>query len=439
MPLPIPSKNEKEKEFISRCVGNPNVNEEFPDNSQRVAVCYSQWRRSKKNDSVNSESKDRSFIIKLDSEKSNIWLDETTGFLHAKAILTRSGVFDYYDEEGNLYREYRSDEEVFDEESIKTLKMKPITDDHPDEMVTVDNIKEFQIGSIGEIIEKKGTYLVSNIVITDKDMVTTILNRKEAHMSTELSCGYTCDLTPGLGIHDKDGYYTVLQKKIRYNHVSIVDRGRAGRNVRIMDRINNNNSKEHKMPEKVQFIRKAINIDSLNLDAITKVVDEESLDLVNTLSSHVDSALEVIKNVKKDRDELQGKLDQSLETVKNLKTKVDSLSNIDSPEITALLNKRRDIEDVAAKLKVDCKDKDSNTIMCDCIKAASENANLDGKSADYISARFDAVKDIVVAQQTNDANKNYANFMQQTQNLDGKKPANPREAFINKDKEQNRK
>lgn len=439
MPLPTPSKNEKEKEFVSRCVGNPTVNEEFPDNSQRVAVCYSQWRRSKKSDSADTEPGQRSFTIKLDSEKSNMWIDETTGFLHAKAILTRSGVFDYYDEEGNLYREYRSDKEVFDEESIETLKMKPITDDHPDEMVTVDNIKDFQIGTIGEIIEKKDTYLVANIVITDKNMVTTILNRKEANMSTELSCGYTCDLAPGLGIHDKDGYYTVVQKKIRYNHVSIVDRGRAGRNVRIMDNVNNKHSKEHKMPEKVQFTRQAVTLDSLKLDAITKVVDEESLELVNILSSHVDSAVEVIKSVKKDRDELQGKLDQSLETVKNLKAKVDSLSNIDSPEITALLNKRRDIEDVAAKLKVDCKDKDSNTIMCDCIKAASENAVLDGKSADYISARFDAVRDIVDAQQINDNNKEYAKFMQQTQKLDGEKNSDPRAAFIKKDKEQNRK
>lgn len=434
MPLPTPSNNEKEKEFVNRCVGNPIINKEFPDNAQRVAVCYSQWKNNKKKDSSDSER--RTFITKLDAKTSNVRLDETTGFLHAKAVLTRAGVFDYYDTEGNLYREYRSDEEVFNEESVKSLKMKPITNDHPASMVTVNNIKNLQIGSIGENIEKKDSYLIANIVITDKDMVSTILNRQALSMPTELSCGYTCDLIPGLGIHDKDGYYTFLQKNIKYNHVSIVDKGRAGRNVKIIDK-----QKESEMPEKVQvqFSRQAVKIDSIELGAIMKVVDEESLELVNMLNSYIDTAVDVIKNIKKDKDELQGKLDQSLETAKKLQTKVDSLLNIDSPEIATMLKKRKEIEDVAAILKVDCKDKDSKTIMCDCIKAASENAILDGKSDDYIAARFDAVKDIVAVQTINDNNKTYATFMHQINKLDGQTPNDPRTIFINKDKEQNRK
>lgn len=48
MPLPTPNKDEKEQEFISRCMGDKTTNKDFPDNKQRAAVCYSQWKRKDK-------------------------------------------------------------------------------------------------------------------------------------------------------------------------------------------------------------------------------------------------------------------------------------------------------------------------------------------------------------------------------------------------------
>lgn len=48
MPLPNPGKNEEKKKFIARCSGSKVMNTEYPDTKQRVAVCYSQWRKSKK-------------------------------------------------------------------------------------------------------------------------------------------------------------------------------------------------------------------------------------------------------------------------------------------------------------------------------------------------------------------------------------------------------
>ena len=148
-----------------------SVVEEFPDQTQRVAVCFTQWRESKKKkDSIDEQQ--RSFVFNLDySPESNFRVDETTGFLHAKARLTRSGVFDYYDEGGDLYREHRSEKEVFDTESIKSLQLKPITNDHPDNLITVDNIKSLQIGTTGENIERDNEFLTGNIIITDKNMV----------------------------------------------------------------------------------------------------------------------------------------------------------------------------------------------------------------------------------------------------------------------------
>lgn len=45
MPLPKPKPGEKQNDFISRCMGNPTMKEEFPKQKQRLAVCFSQWRR----------------------------------------------------------------------------------------------------------------------------------------------------------------------------------------------------------------------------------------------------------------------------------------------------------------------------------------------------------------------------------------------------------
>jgi len=41
-PIPSPSGDEDENKFISRC--NSELYEEFPDDSQRNAICYKSWR-----------------------------------------------------------------------------------------------------------------------------------------------------------------------------------------------------------------------------------------------------------------------------------------------------------------------------------------------------------------------------------------------------------
>lgn len=47
MPLPTPRKGETEDEFIQRCMGDDIAVKEFPDKSQRRAVCQTQWNKSK--------------------------------------------------------------------------------------------------------------------------------------------------------------------------------------------------------------------------------------------------------------------------------------------------------------------------------------------------------------------------------------------------------
>jgi len=48
MPLIKPKKSEKQSDFIERCMGNKTMNSEYPDQKQRSAVCYTQWKNKDK-------------------------------------------------------------------------------------------------------------------------------------------------------------------------------------------------------------------------------------------------------------------------------------------------------------------------------------------------------------------------------------------------------
>lgn len=43
MPMPTPSPDEEKDDFIQRCMGDDTMNDDFPDQSQRRAVCERQW------------------------------------------------------------------------------------------------------------------------------------------------------------------------------------------------------------------------------------------------------------------------------------------------------------------------------------------------------------------------------------------------------------
>lgn len=65
MPLMNPKKAEKQKDFVSRCAGDSTMVKEFPNQKQRIAVCYSQFKRkAKASESLDWEdSADESFVI----------------------------------------------------------------------------------------------------------------------------------------------------------------------------------------------------------------------------------------------------------------------------------------------------------------------------------------------------------------------------------------
>jgi hypothetical protein len=43
VPIPKPEADETKDEFIARCLANPTMVNEYPDNGQRYAVCEASW------------------------------------------------------------------------------------------------------------------------------------------------------------------------------------------------------------------------------------------------------------------------------------------------------------------------------------------------------------------------------------------------------------
>lgn len=47
MPIPTPRGGETEDQFIARCMGNDTMQADYPDEDQRLAVCYNSWREER--------------------------------------------------------------------------------------------------------------------------------------------------------------------------------------------------------------------------------------------------------------------------------------------------------------------------------------------------------------------------------------------------------
>lgn len=153
------------------------------------------------------------------------------GMLRAPAVPTRVGVLTYRFADGRTRRELRPPEEVFAKDSLDSLKMVPVTLEHPEPLstpVTADNASSLSVGHFGDSLEIDGDLVRGTLMVSDSQAVRQV----EQGERRELSAGYWRDLDPTPGVY-RGVRYDAIQRNIRYNHVAITRRGRAGPEVRI--------------------------------------------------------------------------------------------------------------------------------------------------------------------------------------------------------------
>lgn len=165
-------------------------------------------------------------IIKLDAIEK---VEKTPeGFLRLPARVTRTGIFLYRKADGSIVKELRPPKEVFNEDSLTSLLSKPLTNNHPGEgRVDSTNAKVHTVGFTSDSVQQEDKFVRIFLNVIDESTIKDIMNGKQ-----ELSCGYTCEVEQKSGEHNGERYDSV-QHNIRYNHVALVHRGRAGADVRL--------------------------------------------------------------------------------------------------------------------------------------------------------------------------------------------------------------
>ena len=162
----------------------------------------------------------------------NISRREPEGYLLCLNVpVARTGSQEYLPEElgmgsgPGLVEVHRPEEEVFSPETIASFEGMPVTNDHPPDGVDIGNIRALQKGHAHNVRRGSGEesdLLLADLIITDPTLIDLILDGKR-----EISCGYTYELC------EENGQF--IQRKIRGNHVAVVDAGRAGPRVSIKD------------------------------------------------------------------------------------------------------------------------------------------------------------------------------------------------------------
>jgi len=163
------------------------------------------------------------------------------GYLKAHAALTKVGIQKYDlsnitgldSDRGKIVKVFRPDTTVFNDDTIESTRMKPITMNHPHEMVDSENYHNYSVGSIGENVRKiDKERLGATIQINDKDIVKSIMDGK----IKELSMGYKSDIVKESGFYDNESYDYKFNGPMYMNHCAIVDKGRCGESVSILDK-----------------------------------------------------------------------------------------------------------------------------------------------------------------------------------------------------------
>ena len=163
---------------------------------------------------------------------------DDNGFLHVqKSPLTRVQVAPYYGKEiagwrelgldpEKIYHAYRPPEELSSPETIQSINGIPIHLEHHDDHGAPEN-KQTRVGTTGTDGAFEAPFLVNSLHIYDQDA----RSRIEDGSMRELSLAYTFepDFTPG---ETPDGEkYDYVQRRIRANHLALVETGRAGPEV----------------------------------------------------------------------------------------------------------------------------------------------------------------------------------------------------------------
>lgn len=326
------------------------------------------------------------------------------GYLRVWCKAARVGTQLYTRGDGAQVREYRPEEEVAKPESLASFGMKAVTMGHPPVLLDSGNTKVHQVGHAGSQVRFNDGFVEVALLITDKDAI----DRIQRGDAQEVSAGYRVDFDPTPGVTPQGESYDGVQRNIRVNHIAVVPKGRAGRDVRlILDSCDRNDAIAwNETPSNSPVISMArITLDGLDLElpaetagAVQSFVKEAERAKVD-LQSKLDSQEEQIQAVVTENEETLGRLDAALERIEELEKQIAESAEAadqrdDAAEINEAVNARlATLDKFAPILPEDYKfdGEDERAIMALAYENVFEKAPREDANNDYLLGVLDGV------------------------------------------------
>lgn len=311
------------------------------------------------------------------------------GYLVADARIARTGIQTYLGREVgkpdvSVVRVYRSGAEVFSDATLKSAAHRPVTNDHPPEMVTSANWKKYSVGQSADEVSGEGIFIRVPLMVSDETAIQDIEGGKR-----ELSAGYTCDVDFTPGVTDAGEAYDAIQKNIRLNHIAIVARGRAGNEVRIGDGAAPWGASPIPTPT---TDRKAPEMDlrTVMVDGLSVSTTDQGAQAIDKLTKERDDARKATADLQTAHQTAIAAKDTDLAKkdaeIDDLKGKQLSDGDLDK-RVAARAGLIATATAIAKDVKTDGLSDDD--IRKAVVVAKIGDAAVKDKSADYVNARFD--------------------------------------------------
>lgn len=158
--------------------------------------------------------------------------------------ISKAGVFQYSGrsigdpalDPNRLYSVYRPAEELNNPETLASFRLLPFTNDHPTDMLGVDDDAPKIDGKPmeGVIGERVWFDEATGMLRANLKLFTERINRAIEAGKRDVSAGFRCIYEKAAGVYNGQPY-EYIQRNIRGNHASLVTEGRAGPDVAVLD------------------------------------------------------------------------------------------------------------------------------------------------------------------------------------------------------------
>lgn len=152
------------------------------------------------------------------------------GYLEFEGNIAAAGLVQMYSDGTETWGELRLPEHVFAASSLRSFHKKPITDDHPDDFVNVDNWQKLARGNLGSNIrpDESGKHVRADMLVTSPELIQKMVDGKR-----QLSNAYTTVTVLAPGFFEGQPY-KYIQTEIEGNANAVVDQARAGPTARAL-------------------------------------------------------------------------------------------------------------------------------------------------------------------------------------------------------------